>query len=104
MIIVGVLILGIIAGWNLRQFVAAWRVNQILKEYQDEAGRIKHPADKLIPITIEEHSGAYFVYDADGQFMVQANDRASLEASLMEKYPGKMFAVTPENLKQMGFN
>ena len=102
-IIIGIVIfiVGIFAGWTLREYIAAWRVKHILKEYEDNLGIAK---EKLIPITIEEHSGVYFVYDADGKFMVQANDRESLETALMDKYPGKLFAVTPENLRELGFN
>ena len=94
----GILIAGIIAGWKGREVFATWRLKHIIKEHQDIA------KEKFISIKIEEHSGVYFVYDADGQFMAQANDRETLETTLMEKYPGKLFAVTPENLKKLGFN
>ena len=97
----GLLIVGVVVGWKGRESFAAWRVKHILKEYEDTIGVAK---EKLIPITIEEHSGVYFVYDVDGQFMAQASDRETLETTLMEKYPGKLFAVTPENLKKLGFN
>lgn len=97
----GLLIVGFLAGWKGRGFFAAWRLKHIMKDYQDTLVIAK---EKYIPITIEEHSGVYFVYDADGKFMAQANDRETLETTLMEKYPGKLFAVTPENLKKIEFN
>jgi hypothetical protein len=100
-IIVGVFVVGFVAGWKGRESFATWRVKHMMLDYEEKLDSVK---ESLIPITIEKHSNEYYVYDAKGQFLVQADSRESLESALMEKYPGKLFATTPENLKEVGFD
>lgn len=91
---------GFVCGWQTREVIAAWRVRQLLKEYQETTVKAN---ENLIPIKLEKHSDTYYVYGKDGQFLAQATSQENLETVLMEKFPGKQFAATPENLKEMGF-
>lgn len=100
LIIISSLILGVISGWHLREYIAAWRVRQLLNEYEKTTEKAQ---ENLIPIKLEKHSDTYYVYGKDGKFLAQANSQEDLEDTLIEKFPGKQFAATPENLREMGF-
>ena len=95
------LFVGLYLGWKVREVVAARRVAQLVQEYEQTTKEVIN--ESVVPVTIEKHSGNYYVYQADGKFIAQAETRELLEDALIEKFPGKYFSVTPENLKEVGF-
>lgn len=93
-------------GWGLRELHAIREVeklNGIVREtLQEELEEIKK---KYLPIKIEKVEHGYFVYSIpDNTFMAQGLNRKELEENLDKRYPGKRFAATPDNLKEVGFD
>jgi hypothetical protein len=101
-IYIAIFVIGFILGWNAREQTAVARVNEMMKQVEAEE---EQTPSNLIPIIIEPHNDHYYVYGAtDRTFMAQGGSRKELEDNLAKRYPGKMFAATPQNLKEIGFN
>jgi hypothetical protein len=99
-LVIGVLC-GVAFGWNLREYVASAKLSKLLDQMEQDNQNL---SEVLIPIIIEKHNDEYFVYDLkDKTFMAQGQTRWHLEKCLNDKFPGKTFAASPENLKEMGF-
>jgi hypothetical protein len=101
----GVFALGFILGWILREELAKRRVDKLLAELE---GDIEEKSDAIrkntIPIKIEIHNGAYYVFNTDtDEFMAQGKTRPELEIELAKRHPEKRFIATPDNLKEVGF-
>jgi hypothetical protein len=94
-------------GWHLREFQAIAEVKKMreddtLEILEQELEQIKK---KYLPIKIEKVNQGYFVYSIpDNTFMAQGNNFKELEENLDKRYPGKKFAATPDNLKEVGFD
>jgi hypothetical protein len=94
-------------GWNLREYAAIasvkkMREDETLEVLEQELDEIKK---KYLPIKIEKVQHGYFVYSIpDNTFMAQGTNRKELEENLDKRYPGKRFAATPDNLKEVGFD
>jgi glutamate-1-semialdehyde aminotransferase len=100
LIVVGVM--SFIAGWNTRERVAEQRMNEVLANVSENIQ--EHIKETVIRISIERHNNTFYVYNLDDKsFMGQGATRSELEKVLAEKYPGKSFAATHENLVEMGF-
>jgi len=102
------LILVIVAfslGWKTREIFAVWKSNKIIKHLEEQATeQLEEIKKDFISIVIEKHEDTFFVYDMNtNTFMAQGASRKELEQKLGEMFPGKRFAVTPENLKEVGF-
>lgn len=97
----GVFFFGYAVGWAVREITAMRKVNKVLNNILIETR--KELEETLILITIEKHQDKFFVYNMkDNSFMAQGNNIEELEEELSQKYPGKRFAASPENLKEMG--
>jgi hypothetical protein len=95
----GAVLVGFIWGWTARERAAVKKINEMMKGVEEQV------SDNLIKIIIEPSNGCYYVYALeDRTFMAQGKDRDELEDNLAKRYPGKMFAATPANLKEIGFN
>ena len=94
-------------GWYLREFSAIHQVRKMQQEetlevLQEHIDEIKK---KYLPIKIEKVEHGFFVYSLpDNTFMAQGSNRNELEENLDKRYPGKKFAATPDNLKEVGFD
>lgn len=100
LIVVGVV--SFIAGWNIRERVAEQRMNEVLANVSENIQ--EHIKQTVIRISIEKHNDHFYVYNLDDKtFMGQGATRAELEKVLANKFPGKSFAATHENLVEMGF-
>jgi hypothetical protein len=92
-------------GWKLAHFFIVWKSNRFIKHIQEQVSeQIEEVKKDLISVVIEKHENTFFVYDMKtNQFMAKGDSRNELEQKLGEMFPGKRFAVTPENLKEVGF-
>lgn len=98
-IIVG--IFSFIAGWVVRERYAVRQLEKLLTQVNDIK---KESRDDLVFINIEKHDGVFYVYlKENNQFVLQANSQEELEEKLLDKFPGKKFAVKQENLDEVGF-
>lgn len=101
-ILVSVGLFGFILGWTSRERHAERKLNAILNDVQESVR--ENVQKNLIPVEIEQHEGHYYVYNMkDKTFMAQGNTRQELERVLEEKFPGKKFAATEDNLVKVGF-
>ena len=90
------------AGWVTRERVAEQRMNEVMSHVAENLQ--EHIKQNVIRISIERHNETFYVYNMDDKsFMGQGATRADLEKVLADKYPGKSFAATHENLVEMGF-
>lgn len=96
-----VLAIGIIIGWNLRESLARRRIERMLDELGQET--TEKLLDSIINVTCEFHEdGSIFVYDkANGSYLGHAENADKLQAMLMDKFPGKYFNVSPEDLEKL---
>lgn len=90
------------AGWVARERAAIQRMDEVLSHVSENIQ--EHIKQNVIRINIEKHNDHYYVYNMDdNSFMGQGASRKELEKLLSDKYPGKSFAATDENLKEVGF-
>lgn len=93
---------GLYLGWVLRERYAQMKVNRYLQQAEEQLA--EEITENFIPITIERHNDMFFVYDVnDKKFMAQGETRKQLETNLEQRYPGKKFAASPDNLREVGF-
>jgi len=90
-------------GWVARELYAKYLIAKFLIHVE---GSVKEEIEERVTrIIIEKQNGRYFVYSAhDKSFMAQGDSRSQVEDNLAQRYPGKFFAATPDNLKEMGFD
>ena len=101
LILIGVAIVAFMWGWNTRETVAQHQNRKFFKKLVEQS---KEEQEQLIRIKIEKHDGVLYAYQSeDSLFIAQANDRKELEEKLSQKYPGKRFGCSEENLKEVGF-
>jgi hypothetical protein len=102
LLLVVVFFLGFYAGWKFRALYTALITKHYMENVQKQIEQqIKND---YVYVTIEKHNDMFFVYDqTTNRFIVQAKDRDTLESELQKIFPGKRFACTPENLKEIGF-
>jgi len=102
LILIAVAIISFIWGWNTRERVAIRQSSKLLEEFMVKS--LETEREELIRIKIEQHDGTLYAYRyEDSSFIAQANDRQELEKRLAEKFPGKRFGCTEDNLKEIGF-
>ena len=100
--LVAVWIVAFSVGWTAREKYAMRHMARIIQKAETEAEH--HFKKNFILIDIEQHDGKYFVYNhKDKTFMAQGTTRQALEEMLEDRFPGKKFAASEENLIEMGF-
>lgn len=92
-----VFLLGALYGWNVHERFMDRRVSEVMQAVN------KSLSKDVIHIDIEKHNDMIYIYNKqDKTFMAQGKDRDEVEAALAEKFPGKRFAATTEDL-ELGF-
>jgi hypothetical protein len=93
---IGIFILGVVYGWNLREKYANHLLQKLAKHIVEE----QVSSDDLIQIIVEKHNNTLFIYKKeDGQFMVQGTSYKELNDALENRFPGKRFACSEEHLQ-----
>ena len=88
---------GIIIGWFLREWYAMRKVEKLINNLGDSM--IDEFKKKVIDITVEKDGDFFYVYRKDdGTFLAQGTDIDKLSDILLEKFPGKLFNCSPEDL------
>ena len=77
---------------------------RVMSEMVDEISQ--HTLDEfkknVVNIRVEDHDGQFFVYRKDdGSYLAHGETKTKLEDILNEKFPGKMFNATPEDLEKL---
>jgi hypothetical protein len=88
---------GIIFGWYAREWYAMRKVEKLMDSFGDNM--LDEFKKKVIDITIEKSGDLFYVYRKDdGTFLAQGTDIEKLSDILVEKFPGKLFNCSPEDL------
>lgn len=85
------------AGWKAREVHAMRSVGMLLEEMNETM--FHEFKSKVIDITVEKSGDFLYVYRKDnGTFLAQGTDMDKLSDILSEKFPGKLFNCSPEDL------
>ena len=96
----GILWIGMIIGWKLRERAAIRQLEQLQLEEIEE-----YVENKKIPITVEIVDDQWFIYKKeDGSFMAQGESWEEVTDRMAERFPEKRFIIEPENAKAVGLN
>lgn len=101
-IVVGlfVWVMGVLSGWQARERYA----QRVLQKLMGEVKESEEESEELIQITIEKHNEVFYVYDRKTKtFMGQGKNRDEIEDVLHERFPGKRFGASEQNLIEVGF-
>lgn len=97
-LIFGLVFFGI--GWKAREWYAHHIIDQLEKKYSDHL--IETFKKDVIDIRVEDSDGSFFVYrKEDGSYLAHGETMKKLEDILNDKFPGKMFNATPEDLQKL---
>ena len=89
-------IVGGLAGWRAREKHAIRVASQLIE-------KVEKQSESLIPITIEQHNGVFYIYNKkDKSFMAQGKNAGELEEVLTDRFPGKKFSASEEELQKAG--
>lgn len=89
-------------GWTGRETHA----KRVLKQYAEslEKDQIDSKRDGMVELIIERHPEGFFAYHReDNSFAAYGETQEMLEGNLIDRYPGKRFAIDPSNVKEIGF-
>lgn len=94
------LIIGVVAGWYIREYVAFRILDQMLAKIEKKK---EEELENSIFIKIEKHHGHLYVFEADtDKFLGQAEDMDSLDKFMSKQYPGVKFFVKESDLEAVG--
>ena len=87
-------------GWKIREQVAQRNIDKIIDEITENT--LKEFKQRVVDIRVEDHDGNFFIYRKDdGSYLAHAADKNTLEDTLSEKFPGKFFNASDEDLKKL---
>lgn len=87
-------------GWKIREVVAMRIMSKMVDEISQNT--LQEFKKNVVNIRVEDHDGQFFVYQKDdGSYLAHAETKTKLEDILNEKFPGKMFNATPEDLEKL---
>ena len=87
-------------GWRLREQHAMRMIDKLTEEVAEET--LQQFKSKVVDIRVEDHDGQFFVYKKeDGSYLAHGESKTKLEDILMEKFPGKLFNASPEDLQKL---
>ncbi len=87
-------------GWKMRERHAMRVMDQIMEEMVEDT--VDEFKKKVINIKVEDHDGQFFVYKKDdGSYLAHGETKNKLEDILNEKFPGKLFNASPEDLEKL---
>lgn len=100
-----VFIVAFALGWHVRQYVAIKSIERIIEKLEreeEEQQQEEREDSQYIKLKIEQHGNTYYAYGLDNDvFLSQGTSREELEHNLRERFPGKRFAASDENLKEI---
>ena len=88
---------GLLIGWYAREWYAMRKIENLMNNFGDNM--LDEFKKKVIDITIEKSGDLFYVYKKDdGTFLAQGPDIDKLSDILVQKFPGKIFNCSPEDL------
>lgn len=97
------LVIGFSFGWTGREWMAKRRVSQLKHEYEEMMSEAMEEVKKdVVNIKVEMHEDQVFVYKKeDGSYLAHGKTINDLEDILTEKFPGKLFNCSKEELRRL---
>ena len=87
-------------GWRMREWHAHRLMDKMIDDMADKT--VDEFRSKVINIRVEDHEGQFFVYKKDdGSYLAHGETKTKLEDILCEKFPGKLFNASPEDLEKL---
>jgi len=87
-------------GWKMREHHAMRMIDKITDEIAENT--LQEFKSKVINIRVEDHEGQFFVYAKDdGRYLAHGENMSKLSDILTEKFPGKLFNASPEDLQKL---
>ena len=98
------LIVGYRLGWVGREESAKRFLLKYMQEVGEEQEDEEEDSPDLLPIIIEKHEEGFFAYiREDNSFAAHGKTQEDLEDRLLARYPGRRFAIDPDNLEEVGY-
>jgi len=83
-------------GWHMRELYAKYLSDKWLESKRTEF------ENSIMHIRIEDHRGEFYVYSKeDSKYLAHGTSKASIERILNEKFPGKCFNASPEDIEKL---
>jgi hypothetical protein len=87
-------------GWKAREYHAMKKISDAVDEITENT--LQEFRSKVMNIRVEDHDGQFFVYAKDdGSYLAHGKTKTVLENILHEKFPGKLFNASPEDLEKL---
>lgn len=87
-------------GWRMREQAAIKSINRATEEFAESM--VSEFKSKVINIRVEDHEGQFFVYSKeDGAYLAHGETKSKLEDILHDKFPGKLFNASPQDLEKL---
>ena len=88
------------AGWKMREYYAMRAITKQIDMIARET--VNNFKKDVIDIKVEDHDGQFFVYKKeDGSYLAHGQNKIILEDILMERFPGKLFNASSEDLQKL---
>jgi 3'-phosphoadenosine 5'-phosphosulfate sulfotransferase len=95
--LVFVMFVGVAIGWYAREQVAVNKIESLREEIKQNVQA------NSMRIRLEKEKEVLYAYDFDtDKFLGQGESFTALDEILAEKFPGKTFVVSDENLDEVG--
>ena len=93
----GAWLFGALYGWQAHSRMVERNIRHFIHAMHEDI------TSNFIKIKIERHNDMLYVYDLEtNQFMAQGKNEQELTNQLREKFPGKGFAASNEDIKESG--
>ena len=87
-------------GWKMREWHAHRVMDKMIEDMADKT--VDEFKSKVVNIRVEDHDGQFFVYKKDdGSYLAHGETKTKLEDILNERFPGKLFNASPEDLEKL---
>lgn len=100
-ILAAAMVVGVAIGWQLREYAAMRKVQQMLKDSEllfDEEEK-----EDRTKMRLERHGDVIYAYsEEDGTFLAQGSDLKGLDTAIRARFPDRKFAIQEQNLIDIG--
>jgi hypothetical protein len=107
-LVVGLGVLLFIIGYflGIRRTIQKFESGELYIEWEDDEEYYDEEDEPIgkedILSYLEVHDDIIFMYDSKHNYLSHGNTIESLQDRLIERFPNKRFAITDENLKEIG--
>ena len=97
LVIIAIAIVSFYAGWKVRELYALRQIFKMMKSAE------KVESETKTVLKLEKHSDVIYAYNREtDEFLGQSETLSGLSEILNKRFPDVSFAVTQENLEELG--